>query len=164
MNLRSFLRPIGLIFAAIFVFEAWAWDNIVLLGRRLVALMPWDAFKARLSTLVARLPAPVVLLIFIIPVIVIEPFKLAAFYFIGHGRVFLGVMTFIAAKFVGVGLVAFLFDLCRDKLLTIGWVRWVYDRAMLVHAWAHRLVTPYKLQLAELAASTRERLWRAFGS
>ena len=103
------------------------------------------------------------LLIFIIPVIVILPFKLVALWLIAHGRIVLGVATFIAAKFAGVGVFAFLFDICRDKLLTMNWLRRIYDFVMSLRNWAHRLIDPYKAQFRELMASMRARLRAALG-
>ena len=156
-------RAIGLAAAAIFVFEAWVWDGVVRFGRRVVDLIPWRSLKDALARLVARLPAPVVLAIFIIPVIVILPFKLAALYLIAHGRFVLGAATFIAAKFAGVGVTAFLFDICRDKLLTMGWLRWLHDHVMSWLAWAHRVVAPYKAQLRGLMAEARAAMRRRLG-
>ena len=156
-------RAIGLAAAAIFVFEAWVWDGVVRFGRRVVDLIPWRSLKDALARLVARLPAPVVLAIFIIPVIVILPFKLAALYLIAHGRFVLGAATFIAAKFAGVGVTAFLFDICRDKLLTMGWLRWLHDHVMSWLAWAHRVVAPYKAQLRALMAEARAAMRRRLG-
>jgi hypothetical protein len=61
--------------AALFLLEAWVWDAFVAVGRRLVALIPWAAFKARVAAWLERTPIFIVLAIYIIPLLIIEPLK-----------------------------------------------------------------------------------------
>src|ERR1700738_2227066 len=128
MEARAKRRPLLLLLAAVFLFESWFWQGCIAIGRRLVALIPWAALKRRFSALVAKLPAPVVLVIFLIPVAIIEPMQTVCVYFIARGHLFLGIVGFVTLKFLGLGLIAVLFDLTRDKLLSMPWFAWTYAK------------------------------------
>ena len=74
----------------------------------------------------------------------IEPLKVVAIREVAHGHLLRGVLAFIVLKFVGVGLVAFVFDLTRDKLLAIGWFARFYTWIILWRDRAHAFIAPYK--------------------
>lgn len=144
--------------AALFLVEAWLWDKSVALGEWIAARIPFEAFKAGLARLIDRLPPLAVLPIFILPMIVILPFKIAALWLIGHGSFLLGGCAFAGAKLAGVGVAAFLFDLTRGKLLSMRWFERLYLRVMGWRAWAHALIDPYKAKIREAVAPFRARI------
>jgi len=147
-------RPGMLLLAAFFLLEAWVWDAFVAVARWLVALIPWAAFKARVVAWIDRLPIVVVLAIYIIPLMIIEPLKTVSVYVMATGHFAFGVIAFIVLQFLTVGVVGVIFDLTRARLLTVPWFAWAYDKVMIFHNFAQRLVAPYK------EAAKRE--WRAF--
>ena len=138
MNKRASSRPLLLLLAAAFLFESWFWQGCIALGRRIVALIPWAALKARIAAVVAILPAPLVLVIFLIPVAIIEPMQTVCVYLIARGYVVSGILGFVALKFFGLGLIAVMFDLTREKLLSMPWFAWVYAKFVAFHAFAAR--------------------------
>jgi hypothetical protein len=148
-------RAIMLVLAAIFLFEAWVWQLCVALGRRIAALIPWERLKLRVKAFIGRLPAPAALAIFLIPVAIIEPFKVVSLALIADGHWVLGVLGFVALKFVGFGLIAIVFDLTREKLLTMPWFVRVYEVFLWVETWAHRLIAPYKQMVVAQMRSLR---------
>lgn len=93
----------------------------------------------RIEAWIAGLPPYGIVTLFIVPLLVIEPMKIAGLYFIGTGHLVSGILTFVAAKIIGIGLAERLFAIGRDKLLSIGWFRWAFERAVRikdsVHAW-----------------------------
>lgn len=101
-----------------------------------VGLIRW--IEAR----IARLPPVGILMLFLIPLAIIEPFKIYALYLFGQGRFLSGIMMFVLAKVVGLGLAERLFAVGRDKLLSIRWFAWCHARVLLVrdqvHAWLAR--------------------------
>ncbi len=162
-NMLHRLKHALLMFAAlIFVIEAWLWDMTIALGRWAVALLPWEEFKAFVVRLIDRLPPYGALPLFLIPLAVVEPLKIVAIAQIAHHHVLRGVFAFILLKFVGVGLVAFVFDLCRDKLLAIGWFARFYAWVVLWRDRAHAFIAPYKaavrVKMAEIRAILAD--WR----
>ena len=160
-------RPLTLVLALVFLFEAWVWEGCVALGRRIVALIPWAAWKARVVALVDAVPAPVALLIFLLPLAIIEPFKVVCLALIARKHYALGILGFVALKFVGFGLIAMTFDLTRHKLLTMPWFVWVYEKFVWINDAAHRFVAPYKAAARETmrALIARGRLyWARLGA
>jgi hypothetical protein len=156
MDKKAPPRPLMLLLAAIFLFESWFWQGCIALGRRIVAIIPWDALKARIAALVARLPAPVVLIFFLVPVVIIEPMQTVCVYLTVRGHWLIGIVGFITLKFLGLGLIAVLFDLTREKLLSMPWFAWVYAKFVAFHAFAHALIAPYKEAVAKEMRGLRE--------
>jgi hypothetical protein len=153
MPLKRLMRPLWIVLAAVFLFEAWLWDKLTAFGHWLRDVLPFDQFKAWLASWIERLPAWAALTLFIIPVLVVQPLKLIALWLMLHGHLVLGIAGFIAVKIVGFGAVAFLFDLTRDKLMTIRWFAWVYGKIMLLRLKATAFIAPYKQALkAHMAA------------
>jgi hypothetical protein len=144
MEKRRPPRSLMLVLAVVFLVEAWVWQGCVALGRRIIALIPWTRLKARIAAFIAVMPAPVALIIFLIPLAIVEPFKIVSLWLIAVGHPVLGALGWIAMQFAGVGLVAVAFDLTRDKLLSMPWFVWVYEKFLVFHAYAHGLVEPYK--------------------
>jgi hypothetical protein len=66
------------------------------------------------------------LALFAIPVIILEPAKPLAGYLLGTGHFLLGAVTFIAAEVLKLTLVERLFQLNREKLLSIPAFAWGY--------------------------------------
>jgi hypothetical protein len=100
------------------------------------------ALIRRVEARIAGLPPHGILLLFLIPLAIIEPFKIYALYLIGQGRFLAAVMTFVLAKVVGLGLAERLFAIGRDKLLSIRWFAWCHGRILAirdhVHGWLER--------------------------
>src|SRR3989440_12914274 len=67
------------------------------------------------------------LALFAVPVIILEPAKPLAGYLIGTGHFFAGAVTFIATEVLKLTLVERLFQLNRDKLLSIPAFAWGYQ-------------------------------------
>jgi hypothetical protein len=144
--------------AIFFLIEAWLWDITIALGRWLIGLVPWQAFKDAIVRLIAGLPPYGALPLFLIPFIVIEPLKIVALRALAHGHFLRGILAFIALKFVGVGLIAFVFDLTRDKLLSIGWFARFYAWVIQWRDKAHAFIEPYKASVREKIAELKAQL------
>ncbi len=56
----------------------------------------------------------------------------------------------IFAKFVGVGVTAFIFDVTRPKLLEMPWFERLYEYIMALRARAAALVDPVKRRIVEM--------------
>jgi hypothetical protein len=155
------LKHTLLTFAAlIFLIEAWLWDKTIALERWAIDLAPWQELKEAGVRQIERLPPYGALPLFLIPVIVIEPLKFVAMTQIAHGHFMRGLFTFIILKFVGVALIAFIFELTREKLLAIDWFARFYEWVIKWRDIAHAFIEPYKAvvltQVAELKARLEE--------
>ncbi len=151
-------RPLWFVLAAAFLFEAWLWDAVGGLLKRLAAAIAFESLKRTLIRAINALPAPLVLLVFLIPVALIEPFKIAGLWLIAHHHFVYGIGAFVAAKVFGVGVAAFLFDATRSKLLSMQWFAQFYAWVMRIRTRAHEIIEPYKQRVREALAPFRRRL------
>ncbi|MBL1256716.1 hypothetical protein [Methylocystis sp. Sn-Cys] len=144
--------------ALLFLIESWLWDH---LKDGLHALERWlgvERLEPWLKALVAQLSPPMALVLFVGPIAGILPLKIAALALLAHGHILAGVGVILLAKMLALGVEAFLFDICRDKLLQMPWFARFYATVLDVRAWASQLVKPYKERLAEGLAKLRANL------
>ena len=145
--MRRVLKPLWLLLALLFLLEAWLWEHLRPVVGYVVELIRWDALKARVAQWIAHLPPAATLLIFLLPVLLLLPLKIAGVWMLARGS-WLGAMATLAfAKVVSMGLMAFIFDLTRPKLLQLGWFRWLYQHVIAWLEKAHALIDPIKAQL-----------------
>lgn len=153
--MRRLLKPLWILIALVFLFEAWLWDHLRPAVQWLVDRLAWERLKARVAASIEMLPPYPTLLVFLVPVALLFPVKLAGLWFLANGW-WLGAMATLAgAKVVSMGVTAFIFDVTRPKLLQLPWFRWLYTHVLAWLAWAHALVDPIK---ARLRAWLRETL------
>ena len=149
---RHFLRPLWVILALLFLLEAWLWDHLEPIVERVVNVVPWGKFKISLSRLIENLPPYAALTIFIIPIIVVLlPLKFLEVYVIAT-QGWLGViLVLLFAKFLGVGVTAFVFDVTRSKLLQIAWFHRMYDWFIWLRGWSREITEPIRQRIRKLA-------------
>ena len=145
--MRRLFRPLLVLLAILFLIEAWLWDHLKPIVAAIVGILPWDRFKLWLRTLIERLPPWAVLIVFVIPLLILLPVKFLEFWFIAHRQWFWAGVTLVAAKLVGLGVTAFIFEVTRDKLLQMAWFARVYDWVLWLRDWAHALVDPIKQRI-----------------
>jgi hypothetical protein len=141
--------------AAIFLAVASAWDAFAAIGRTLAGFVPWERFKQAFAVLIDRLPAPLVLLIFLVPFLIVEPLLVVATVAIAMGYVVSGALAWIVLKLLAVSLLPAIFDLTQHKLMTMPWFVRAYNKVAAFHHYADRIVAPYKQ-----AAGALLRQWR----
>jgi hypothetical protein len=147
--MRRLLQPFWVLLAVIFLIEAWLWDHLEPIVARVVALIPLRAFKQWLSDRVDTLSPAMTLIVFIVPVIPLFPLKLVGFWLLTHEYWLSAIATIIFAKFLGVGVAAFIFDVTRPKLLEMQWFETLYEFIMGLRAKAAALVDPIKVRIVE---------------
>lgn len=142
--MRRWLKPFWVLLALLFLFEAWLWEKLQRAVAWLVRRLALPALRARLAAAIEHLPPWATLIVFIVPVLLLLPIKIAGLWMLAHGS-WLGAMAMLAvAKVVSVGVTAFIFDATRPKLLQMAWFRQLYGWVMRGLAWAHGLVDPVK--------------------
>jgi hypothetical protein len=148
-------RTALLALAMVFLVVAWVWDGLVAVGRALASFVPWARFKQAFARLVDRLPPPLVLLIFLVPFLIVEPLLVVATVAIAMGYVVSGAIAWIVLKFLAVALIPAIFDLTKHRLMTMPWFVRAYEKVMAFHDYADQIVAPYKD-----AAAAVLRQWR----
>jgi hypothetical protein len=147
--MRRLLRPFLILLAVVFLLEAWLWSQLAPVVGWIVARIPLREIKARVAAWIEGLPPAATLGVFIVPVLVLLPFKFLGLWLLAHGHWLDALAVIVLAKLVGLGVTAFIFDLTRPKLLRLAWFRTVYERVMIWLAWAHELVDPIKRRLSQ---------------
>jgi len=154
--MRRALKPLWILLALVFLFEAWLWDRLRPLVAAAVNLIAWDKLKARLARLVDWLPPWAVLIVFVIPFIVLLPLKFLEVYLLVHRQWIGAILVLVLAKLLGLGVTAFIFDVTRPKLLQMAWFARLYELTLHGLARAHALIDPIK---AAIRRRMRRILW-----
>ncbi len=110
--------------AVLFLVEEWLWVH---LGRSLRWIGKLRAVRWA-EARIARLPPAIALVVLLLPVLILFPFKIAGLWLIGTGRFFSGCALMLAAKVLSTAVVARIFIACRPQLMTM-------DRFARLHAW-----------------------------
>ena len=90
---------------------------------------------ARLHRWILSLRPYPTLLLFIVPLIVLEPVKPVAAYLVGTGHVKLGISVLAIAEILKLVFIERLFSVSRDKLLSIPAFAWAYGKYSAVKNW-----------------------------
>ena len=150
-------RAALLALAMAFLVVATIWDGLIAIERLLVRLIPWTRFKRGFAAVVDRLPAPLVLVIFLVPFLIVEPLLVVATVAIAMGYVISGAIAWIILKFLALALIPAIFDLTQHKLMTMPWFVVAYDKVIAWHHYADRIVAPYKHGAEALLRQWRRR-------
>lgn len=147
--------------AIVILFEEWLWEPL----KRLMLAFSRLPVVRQLAAFISRLPPLAALVLYLIPMVVLVPFKIAGLWLIGKGHSLLGIATFLGAKVVGTSLLAWLFSLTRTALMRIGWFArahaWVVGISDAAHQWLHR--QPVYRSLRALARTIRSRFAKPTG-
>ncbi|MDP3079045.1 hypothetical protein [Bradyrhizobium sp.] len=147
--MRRLFKPLWVLLAVIFLIEAWLWDHLEPIVERVVARIPLRAFKHWLAGKIAALSPAMTLIVFVVPAILLFPLKLLGLWLLAHEYWVSAVSTMVVAKFLGLGVTAFVFDLTRPKLLQMQWFAELHEWVLALRAKAAALVHPIKLRIRE---------------
>ena len=148
--LRRLLQPFWVLLAIIFLIEAWLWDHLEPVVAKVVAWIPLREFKQWLADRVDSLSPAMTLIVFVVPLIPLFPLKMFGLWLLAHEYWLGAILTYGFAKFAGLGITAFVFDVTRDKLLEMSWFRKLYEFILLIRAKAKALVDPIKQRIREI--------------
>jgi hypothetical protein len=145
--MRRLLKPLWILLALVFLFEAWLWSHLRPIVAWLVDLIAWERLKQRLTAAIEHLPPYATLLVFLVPLVLLFPLKLLGLYMLARGS-WLGAMAVLAAaKVISMGVTAFIFEVTRPKLLQLAWFRAFYERMLVWLAKAHAIIDPMKARM-----------------
>ncbi|WP_407149763.1 hypothetical protein [Bradyrhizobium sp. ORS 86] len=148
--LRRLLQPFWVLLAIVFLIEAWLWDHLEPIVARVVAAIPLRAFKQWLAERVDSLSPAMTLIVFVVPIIPLFPLKLIGLWLLTHEYWLGAISTILFAKFLSVGVTAFIFDVTRPKLMEMPWFEALYEFVMAMRAKATAIVEPIKQRIREI--------------
>lgn len=145
--MRRALRPIWVILALAFLFEAWLWSFLAPIVAFIVAGIPLKAIKLKLASSIEKLPPAATLIVFIVPALLLLPLKFLGLWLFAQGY-WLGALAMLAlAKVVSLGVTAFIFEVTKPKLLQMAWFRRFYEWVMWLLERAHAIADPVKRRI-----------------
>jgi hypothetical protein len=136
--------------AIIFLIEAWLWEHLEPVVEKIVAWIPLRQFKQWLAERVDALSPAMTLIVFAVPVIPLFPLKLVGLWLLAHEYWLTAVSVLVFAKFAGVGITAFIFDVTREKLLEMHWFEKIYEFILTIREKAKALVEPIKQRIRDI--------------
>jgi len=145
--MHRFRRIIWTIVALIFLGLSWLWDHLHPIVAYIISLIPLEGLKEAVRRFMARLSPYPTLIVFLIPAVVHELMKVGAIWLFHKHQWLAGIFVYLAADVIGLALVAFLFQTCRDKLLSIPWFARCYTWFEAAHVWAAQQVAPIKAHI-----------------
>jgi hypothetical protein len=150
LTMRRLLQPLWVLLAIIFLIEAWLWDHLEPIVAWCVAAIPLGAFKRWLAARIDGLSPAMTLIVFSVPVVLLFPLKLVGVWLLAHKHWMGAFATIVFAKFLGVGITAFIFDVTRPKLLQMQWFAKLYTCVLALRTKANELVDPVKQRINDL--------------
>ena len=154
--LRRLLQPVWVLLAIIFLIEAWLWDHLEPVVAWVVAAIPLRALKQWLTERVDTLSPAMTLIVFAVPIIPLFPLKIIGLWLLAHEHWISAVFTIMFAKFVGVGVTAFVFDVTKSKLLEMPWFEKLYLFVLALRAKCAALVDPVKARIKQMLTGSGE--------
>lgn len=147
--------------AIILLIEEWLWDVLSALSHKLILWL----HLARLEQWLSQAPRGVALTAMLIPMLIVTPLNLAALWLLATGKLLLGIGLEIIAKLLGTLLVARVFALTKNQLLTFAAIAWVYHTVTGWLAWAHAKITATGVyRLVKRAKEQARAYWLALRS
>ena len=148
--LRRLAQPFWVLLAIIFLIEASLCDHLEPVVEKIVALIPLRKFKHWLSERIDALSPAMTLIVFAVPVVPLFPLKLVGLWLLAHEYWTTAVVILVFAKFAGVGITAFIFDVTREKLLEMRWFEKIYELILAIRDKARALVEPIKQRIRDI--------------
>ena len=128
--LSVILVPLGVILMLV---EEYLWRGLKAMMARLGRLPLVARIEAHIITLSPGWAA----VVFLVPGIVLFPFKLAAIWAMANGHLLWGLVVLLMAKLTATALFARLYTLCKPALMTVPWFVRLHDMMTRAKAWAH---------------------------
>lgn len=125
------------ILAIILIIEEWLWDSLSALGHWLAYYLGLTRFENWL----AQTTPGLALFAISIPIVIVTPINLAAFWMLANGLILQGILLEIFAKILGTLFIARFFSLSKKQLLTFRLIAWLYNTISFWLRWAHQKVT-----------------------
>lgn len=162
---RALSAPFAIVLAIALGFIDWLWNPLLAL---MVRLGRWSVFRV-IERTVAALPPYPALLVFVVPGLLLLPFKMAGLLLMASGQKLAGMGVFLLAKVIGTALLARIFSLTSPALMRLSWFARLYGWFKLFksrlyalvfdHPWVRWARRRARALLVAARAWLRETLW-----
>lgn len=132
--------------AIVLIIEEWLWDALSALGH----FLAYHLGLARFELWLAQTSPYQALIAISIPILLVTPINIAAFWLLANGLILQGIALEIVAKLLGTLFVARFFTLTKKQLLTFRLIATIYNTISYWLHWAHeKIVETTVYQLAK---------------
>ena len=138
---RCLIAPLILIASLVMWIEESLWNGLKWL-MAILARLTWIRY---LESLIQRLSPAATVVVFLLPLTLLFPFKLLALYWLSRGQWLASLSVLIAAKLLGTAMEARMFVLCRPQLLMLPWFKWLHDGFIRWHDRLYAALTGLKI-------------------
>ena len=83
--MRRLLKPLWVLLALVFLFEAWLWEHLRPIVAWIVDRIAWATLKARIAAAIEGIPPYPTLFVFLVPVALLLPLKFLGLWMLAHG-------------------------------------------------------------------------------
>ena len=122
--LKRLLTPPLIVLASLVI---WCEETIWIWLKRLTSLIAIIPFVRWLESQIIRLPASLIIVVFLLPLVSLFPLKLLAIYWLTRGHWVASFALIAAAKILGTAVVARMYVVCKPQLMTIAWFCWLHN-------------------------------------
>lgn len=149
--IKNRLKELLCIFLAlVFIIENWFWVHVRAWLQGLNRFLGLDRIDLWLKKWAKTRSPYAALCLFLVPAGLILPVKIIALALIAKGRIAIGLISILFAKILALGVASYLFDLLRNKLFEIHWVKYCYVVTLRVRLWSKKLVAPLMSQISSI--------------
>jgi len=156
--LKSLLTPPLMLLAALLMFvEEVLWEAL----KRIMAAVGTLPVIRSIEARIVRLPPYGAAAVFLVPGALLLPVKISALWLLANGHALLGCQVILGAKLLGTALVARIFTLTRENLMTLAWFAKIYNTVMRWRAVLYAWVTATSAWRRVVALQAQLRGWLA---
>jgi len=116
---------------SLWMLEELLWDAISWIEERIAFLHLVQIIERWVA---ARTPWQAAVLM-LTPAAVLFPAKIVGLWLLTSGHAMSGIGVILAAKVIGTAIVARMYRLCKDALLTLAWFAWGYRLVVRISTW-----------------------------
>ena len=119
--------------AVALLFEEWFWPR----STRVIERIGEALHLSTATAWIRRRPPLQALALFVIPVLVLYPFKVLALIALANGDIVLGGAAFVAAKLIATAVFARLYELTEPALVRFAWIHLARKKFLAARAYLH---------------------------
>ena len=121
------------VLVAFWMLEELLWDVLNWIEERIAFLRLVRIIEQWVA---ARTPWQAAVLM-LTPAAVLFPAKILGLWLLTRGHALSGIGFILLAKVIGTAIVARMYRLCKDALLTLSWFAWCHRQVIRISAWVH---------------------------
>ena len=134
---KTLTRPLILLVYILLIIEDFVWEY----GKKILAHIGSHPGFKQIENIILKLPPYGALASLCLPAFILFPANILAIYLTSHHFIVLGVILLIGMKLLGTMIIAHLFTINKDKLLSLTWFKYIHNTILFIRnravLWLH---------------------------